>query len=260
MGQGRAVRLGAWAAPCALAALLPGQAAASPWNRDAGATLLITRTAYYEAEAEAEDRRFEQVTSEAYAEHGLTDRLMVGGKLAYAWQEVDQPLYRDALSGLAEAEAFLQWQAVRTEGTALGVAAIVAAPTETVSRLLDGVAFERDASAGLSAAYGRDLGPAFVSASVGPRLSLGDDADFLRADLTLGRPFGERGLLLLEGFGTASLGGAELGGVDYDLYQLAPSVVLPAGRFRVQLGATVDLAGEGVDLGAGGFFSLWIGR
>lgn len=243
-----------------LAASLAGlpEAAASPWNRDAGAGLLINKVSYYEAEAEG--RRFEQVTSELYAERGLTPRVMVGGKLGYAWQSVDQPAYQDALSGVSEAEGFVQYEVARGAWGAAGLMVVGSAPASTTSRVLDGVSFDRDASAGVSALLGRDLGPGFLSVSAGPRLSLGKDADVLRGEATIGSALGERGLLMVEGFATQSLGGAEPGGVDFDLYQVAPSIVLPLWRFRLQLGATVDVAGSGVDLGTGGFVALWSGR
>lgn len=259
MGKKRqGARVARLAASCVVVAACAGHAAASPWNQDPGTGLLINKVAYYEAEAEG--RRFEQVTSELYAERGLTRAVMVGGKLGYAWQTVDQPTNPDVLSGLSEAEGYLQWEVRRTDSTALALSVVAAAPTSTASRVRDGVAFERDASAGASALMGYDLGPLFLAASAGTRFSLGRDADFLRAETTVGRPFGEGGLLLVEGFATRSLGGEEPGGVAYDLYQVAPSVVLPIWRFRLQLGATVDVAGEGLDLGAGGFVALWSGR
>ncbi|MBB4658091.1 hypothetical protein [Parvularcula dongshanensis] len=252
-----------------LSACWPGAALASPWNRPAGQLLTIGKVTHQVATEE--ERRFAQTTSETYAEFGLTPRLMLGGKFGFAFQSVQQPAYAqtaavdDRLGGLSDAEAYLQVQTWRSDRLALSAALDVAAPVSTTSRLGLDRAFGRDGAAGVSALAGYDFGPLFATFRLAPRLSLGDDAAFLKSEATLGRPFEEGwlrgGMAALELFATQSLGGAEAGGVDYSLYQLAPSLVLPlGGRFKLQIGAVFDVAGEGVDLGRGGFVGLWVGE
>ena len=250
------------------ALLLPAfaaDAAASPWNRDPGQPLTISKSAYYEAEEDG--RRFVQSTAETYLEWGVTDRVMLGGKLGYAWQRTEasapgQASVRDSLSGFSEAELFVQGQLTRWDGGALALSATLAAPVKTTSRVFGDRAFERDGSLGAALHLGLDRDDTFAVIRVGPQVSTGDDAAFLRTEASLGRKLGARGaMVLLEGFGTTSLGGAEAEGIDFDLYQVAPSVVLPAWRrIRVQLGGSIDVAGAGVDLGVGAFIGFWVGE
>ena len=250
----------------AAAAMAAGASAAdaSPWNRDPGDHFTISRTAYFAAEGGEASlgtaRRFEQVSAEFYAEYGASDRVMAGGKLIYAWQQVDDPFGQDSLSGFAEAEGFAQVQVARWEGGALALMATANAPTRTSSRVTEGRAFERDARIGAAALAGFDLGRAFATLRAGPDLSLGDDAHTLRVEGTLGRRFGERGGLLLgEAYLTQSLGGAGPEGADFTVLRAGPSVILPFwGRTRVQLGGIVDVAGRDVDLGASAFVAFWV--
>ena len=237
-------------------------AEASPWTREPGPLFTVSKVGYHAAEDEGAARRFEQVTSETYLELGLTDRVMAGGKLTYAWQGTEDPFVpRDRLSGLAEAEAFVQAEAGRWDGGVVSVMATYGAPSETSSLFLDERSFERDASAGLYGLVGLNVGPGFVSVRSGPQISLGRDANLWRTDVTLGRTFENGALLLLDAYDTTSMGGADPLGLDYEVTRLAPSLVLPVrGRIKIQLGATWDARGEGVDAGAGGFLALWVGE
>ena len=242
---------------------LAGAAHASPWNRDAGDLFTITRNAWFAASADNPDgteRRFEQASAELYTEYGVTDRVMAGAKVIYAWQTTDDGLREDRLDGFAEAEGFVQGQLATWEGGALALIATVAAPTSTTSRLIDGRAFERDARAGAAVLAGWDLGRSFATVRAGPDVSLGIDAHTLRVEGTLGRRVGERTVLLGEAYLTQSLGGADPGGADFSVLRAGPSVVLPVWRaVRMQLGATFDVTGEDVDLGASGFVAFWVG-
>ena len=241
---------------------LTAQAQASPWNRDPGQGLTINRYGYYAAEAEG--RRFEQHSSDFYGEIGITRRLMAGGKLSYVWQGVEGPggpASSDALSGFAEGAVFVQAEALRWDGGALSVMAGAAMPTETVSRLNTGRAFGRDGHGGASVLLGLSEGPGFLTARIGHETSFGEDADFLRSEASLGLHLPGEAMLLVEAFDTRSLGGAAPTGVDYDLTQVAPSLVVRLSeRFRLQLGATMDVSGRRVDLGTGGFVALWVGE
>lgn len=233
-------------------------AAASPWTRPPGEPLAILRAGYQEAGAG--DRHFEQWTAQSYLETGLTPTLMTGGTLTYAWQGTDGLEGGDALTGIAEASAFLQKALRRGERDVFSLALTAGAPTGTVSRFVENRRFERDASVGAALLYGRDQGAFFFAGRLGPEFSLGRDAHLLRGEVTLGRHQG-RALFLLQGFSTTALGGAGPDGLDYDLYQLSPSVVVRARPgLRVQLGATADIAGRGLDRGQGAFLALWIER
>jgi hypothetical protein len=238
--------------------LLSSSAAASPWTRPPGEPLAILRAGYQEAEAEG--RRFEQWTSQSYLEAGLTPKLMVGGTLTHAWQGTDGPEGGDALTGIAEASAFLQRTFYQGERDAFSLALTAGAPTGTVSRFVENRRFERDASAGAALLYGRDQDAFFFAGRLGPEFSLGRDAHLLRGEVTLGRHQG-RALFLLQGFSTTALGGAAPDGLDYDLYQLSPSVVVRARDWlSLQFGVTADIAGRGLDRGQGAFLALWIER
>ena len=250
-----------------MAAFGLGGAEASPWNRDPGRGLTISRVGYYEASAEG--RRFEQTTSELYAEIGVTERFMLGGKLSYAFQEIGQeaaapasvPVGADALSGFAEGSVFVQGQLARWDGGAVSVMATYGMPTETVSRLGTERAFSRDGSAGGSVLLGLGGGRTFGAFRLGYEGSLGRDADFLRSEATMGAHLSEGVTMMVEAFDTRAVADAALGGADYDLTQVAPSLVLRLPRrMKLQLGATLDAAGRNVDLGAGGFVALWVGE
>ena len=249
------------------AAALLGSAEASPWNRDQGELLTISRYGYYEAEAT--ERRFTQSSSDLYLEYGATDRLMAGAKLSYVWQNLEAatpssegaPLPLDALSGFAEASFFAQSEVRRWDGGVLSVMASAALPTETASRIGTDRAFARDAHAGISVLGGLDRGPLFATGRLGTEVSLGDDADLLRTEVTGGWHASGRTMLMLEVYDTRALTAPGPDGVDYDLTQAAPSLVLRVReRWRLQVGATVDLAGRNVDLGTGGFVALWVGE
>ena len=252
---------------------VPDIASASPWNRDRGELLTISRYGYYEAEGaslgpagEARDRRFTQSSSDLYVEWGVSDRVMAGGKLSYVWQGLDGALPNgaragDALSGFAEASVFTQVALHRGDGVALSVMASASLPTETISRIGTDRAFARDGAGGIAVLLGASRGPAFASLRTGPEVSFGQDTDFLRTEASGGVHASDRVLLLAELFDTRSLGGGAPEGVDYDLTQLAPSLVLLVReRWRLQLGGTVDLSGRNVDLGTGAFVSLWVGE
>ena len=265
----RTIRVLSWMACAAAGACLTPGAEASPWNRDAGDLFTITRNAWFAADggaaADGTERSFGQASAELYTEYGVSDRIMVGGKVIYAWQTTEETLENgarreDRLSGFAEAEGFVQGQVARWEGGALAVIATVAAPTKTTSRTIDGRAFERDARAGAAVLAGWNLGAGFATVRAGPDVSLGADAHSLRVEGTLGRRVGERTVLLGEAYLTQSLGGAEPGGADFSVLRAGPSVVLPVWRtVRVQVGATFDVTGENVDLGASGFVAFWVG-
>ncbi|WP_156032333.1 hypothetical protein [Parvularcula oceani] len=232
---------------------------ASPWTREPGRPLSISKLTA--SEAEEDGRQFGQTSLETYFEWGVGGGAMIGGKLGQAWQSIEQDAFSDRLSGISEAEIFVQKGFARSErGVASGAVAL-AAPTSTTSQLIADRAFERDAAAEISALAGYDFSAAFVTAKLGPRLSFGDDADLLKGEVTLGHARDSGTLVLVDLYATQSLGGAAPGGVDYSLYQIAPSVVLPLfGRVALQLGARADLAGENVDLGRGAFVALWVGR
>lgn len=256
--------LRAAAATAAAMTIACGSAAASPWNRDGGDLFTITRNAWFAAEggdeADGTARRFEQSSVELYTEYGATARVMVGAKVIYAWQTTEDAIRRDSLDGFAEAEGFAQVQARTWEGGALAFQATLSAPTKTSSNLVDGRAFERDARAGAAVLAGWSTGPSFATVRAGPDLSLGRDAHTLRVEATLGRRIGERTVLLGEAYLTQSLGGAEPGGADFSVLRAGPSVVFPVWRtVRMQVGGTLDVAGDDVDLGASGFVAFWVG-
>ena len=241
-----------------------GAAHASPWNREGGDLFTITRNAWFSAEggeaSEGTARDFSQASVELYAEYGVTGRVMAGTKVIYAWQRTDDASGEDRLDGFAEAEGFAQWQAAAWDGGALAIQASASLPTETSSALRDGRAFARDARVGAAVLAGWSAGPGFATVRAGPDLSLGRDAHTLRVEGTIGRRIGERTVLLGEAYLTQSLGGAEPGGADFSVLRAGPSVVLPVwGPMRMQLGATFDVAGKGVDLGASGFVAFWVG-
>jgi hypothetical protein len=233
-----------------------GQGFASPWGRDTTELLSISRLDVYRAEAA--QRRFDQTAAQSYVEFGATDNLTIGGKVVQAWQAAEGDDIETRRTGVIEADVFVQRTIRSTETSAVSLQLLYAAPTRLPTFGVSGGEDGRDAAVQLGALWGRGFGQAFFSSALSYRASLGDDADQIRLDGTIGYNRTRGRLYLLDVYSTYSLGDAGPLGLDYSVMTMAPSVVLPlTQRYKIQFGANVDLATDGIDAGKGLFMGLW---
>ncbi len=254
---------------CALAAVCwsgtaPGIANASPWTRIDGEALVISRTDYFHADLTPQDPAggsFRAFTSDTYIEYGLTDNIMLGGKVAYGSSWLLSTHSNLTSTGFSELEGFLQYQLIRNERHAASLRVSSGRPA----------AFHPDArndlktggaDVELAALYGNDLFRAplkvFVAAEIGYRKRIGPSADIIKTQFTLGVEPSPRWVFMLEGFSTTSLRNAEPGGGDYDLIKLQPSLLYRFNhRWAVQGGMSQDVSARNLSPGRSYFISLW---
>lgn len=236
-----------------------GDGHASPWGRGAGESFEVARTEFYRAEDQG--RRFEQTTLESYVEWGITDRWGVGGKLTHGFQSIETAKIADNRDGIVEANIFVQRHFTLGDGAAAAIQLLYDFDTTTRSIFDRSVADRRDAGVQLSGLWGASDKHSFTTYRLGYRASLGDDSDLIKLDMTWGHHTAPRQMLLFDLYTTFSANTAEADGQDYDLVTFAPSYVFPlTKRSRLQLGGRVDLWGDGLDTGNGGFLSFWWGR
>ena len=234
-------------------------AMASPWGQPEGEWLSIFKFDYYDTGRE-DGRQFRQSAFQYYSEHGFGGNWTLGGKTASAYQRITASPYEDERFGMTEAEFFAQRAVPTVDGEALALRLTYAFPTGSQSFLYDDEIQGRDAAIELAGLWGGSEGHTFVATKLGGRASLGDDADELRFDMTLGRHAGERRMWLFDIHSTLSVTDADNDrGTDYDLVTVAPSFVTPINkRFRLQIGARADIWGDGLDTGTGAFLALWV--
>ncbi|WP_370335373.1 hypothetical protein [Parvularcula marina] len=246
----------------ALAASLPvvffaDHAAASPWGQPDQDSFRSIKTDYYRSGED--DRQFEQMVLETYAEQGFFDRWSLGGKLGSTWQRVEFGGMTDIRTGLSDAEIFIQRQMYGTETQAAAIQLLYGFETTTRSALFAEEIDGRSAAIGLSGLWGAGNEAAFISTRGGYRASLGDDADQFKLDVTFGLHTDETSMFLLDIYSTFAVGDAEAGGAEFDLVTVAPSLVMRASpHVRIQFGARRDVVADGLDAGTGGFIALWV--
>jgi hypothetical protein len=233
------------------APLMAGQAEAGAWTQAPGAAFLSVSTSHYRLD----DGSFEEATLALYGEYGLLERLTVGGAA-----EFNRPLEGDAESDL-RVTGLARWRLwVGPDGDPLSVQ-IMAGDNlgDLVPRPQQ---IEDEPEVDLRLLYGRGfaspLGPGWFNAEAGPRLQLGDSADEVRVDVTLGVRPAPRWLAMVQSFNTVGLRNADPGGNDFDVYKIAPSVgyELLDGVTAV-LGAEREVAGRNISRGLRVRLSLW---
>ena len=262
-------RANRWAsAIVAIAALTPVQHCfASPWSRDNGEVMIISRADYFRSDLEnvsvggvAVDGRFERLESNTYLEYGVTDKLTVGGKVFYGTSWLTRGASVESNSGFTELEAFAQQQVFRNDRHAGAVKVAVGIPAGLESGIRagqqsDGVVME------VALLYGRSLTfepiKTFAAVEVGAQKRFGDAADQMRFLTTVGIEPSDRWTLLIDTFSIKSLRNEDPGGADFDVIKIQPSIVWRATkRFSFQLGVSKEIAGRNLDLGTTYFIGL----
>lgn len=243
-------------------------AQSSPWAREKGEIFLSTRATHFIAQADEPfdpaalaPSRFERLSSEAYAEFGLTRTLSIGGKLVYGASTFFDGEVAATASGLSEIEGFLQYEAIRNARGALSVKLSGAAPTRFRTGARPALVSD-NADAEIRVLYGRNLiirpFKVFAAVEAGYRRRFGAAADQMRADALIGiQPF-RRVLILVEAFSTTSLRNEAAGGADYDVVKIQPSAVWRISkRISLQAGMRHEIAGRNLMLGQSYFFGFW---
>lgn len=251
-----------------MAALAPIQVSqASPWSRDDGEFMIISRADYFRSDLEnvsvggvAVDGKFERLESNTYVEYGVTEKLTVGGKVFYgtSWLTRGDGVERN--SGFTELEAFAQQQVFRNDRHAGAVKVAVGIPAGLEAGVRSG---QQSDGADLEVAllYGRSLTfepiKTFAAIEVGVQKRFSDAADQMRFLTTFGVEPSDRWVFLVDTYSVKSLGNEQSGGADFDVIKIQPSIVWRATkRFSFQLGVSKEIAGRNLDLGSTYFVGL----
>lgn len=217
------------AAPLALLAVtLPGRVDASAWTQPEGSTFVSASTSILEPE---DSDAVRDSTLSVYVEHGLFERLTVGGSLEWKIDRdrgfsTDPDTGDDAPSALSAAGfARLQlWEGQAGDPLSVQVGYIGALSSPSPDTGL----FAEEEAIDLRVLYGRGFatgwGNGWASVEGALRLLREGGADEIRLDATAGlRPL-PRALVYLQSFATVGLRNADPGGSDFDEWKLAPSI------------------------------------
>lgn len=247
---------------------MTGLASASPWTRDKGELLVISRADYFKADLPPVDTgsglvesRFQRLESNTYTEFGLTSDVMIGGKLLYGTTWLTRGAETETATGFSEIEAFGQYQMFRGGQDAGAIRIAAAIPSRFSSGVRDGLQADGvDIDASLL--YGRNLFSGdvkiFSAAEAGFRKRTGDAADHVRLQSTIGIEPSDALLILLDAFATISLRNEAPGGADFDVVRIQPSVLWRfSRRWGVQAGATEEISGRNLALGRTFFVGVW---
>ena len=233
-----------------------GEAAASPWGQESGRIFLSSRIGYFAAH----DSGFRRLDNDVYVEVGLPAGLTAGGKVLYgtSWE---QNADGDAsASGVSETELFLQKRLLGGGLEVMSARLTAARPARLSSGVREGLAadgYDTKFSVLAGKTFTIDPVKVYGGIDVGYRRRWSDSADTLDANVTVGLEPSGKFLVLLEAYSTTSLRNANGPGADYDLIKLQPSLVLSAGRWSIQGGATFETAERNVVAGMTLFLSLW---
>lgn len=252
----------------ACAALAPFQQTnASPWSRDNGELMIISRADYFRADLENVsvggvdvDGKFERIESNTYLEYGVTNGLTVGGKVFYGTSWLTRGTIVESESGFTELEFFGQQQIFRNDRHAGAVKVAVGIPSGFESGARTG---QRSDGADLevSLLYGRSLTftpiKTFAAAEIGVQKRFSDAADQLRFLTTFGIEPNDRWTFLFDTYSVKSLRNENAGGADFDVVKIQPSIVWRATRrFSLQIGLSEEIAGRNLDLGTTYFLGM----
>ncbi len=249
-------------------AVWPLAAPASPWPRGENNVFISSRANYFRATGdflgstpgETSDR-FERYETDTYLEYGLSDRYTIGGKIVYGTTTVGNRFETVTDSGFSEIEGFLQRQLWGGEKGVGAVNLTFARPSRFDAGVRQSVQSDGPA---LEARflYGRDFierpVKIYAAAEIGYRRQFQDAADQARSQFTLGVEPVPRFLFLLQSFNTVSVRNETNAGADFDVYQVAPSLVWRAGRrWSVQAGVIHEYAGRNLERGTTYSIGLW---
>ena len=237
---------------------------ASPWARNDDELLIISTTNYFSADLVQENQvygTYESLDNNTYLEFGLTDEITIGGKAIYGTSWLNTGIGSLTDSGFSEVEGYAQYEVLRTNENAASFKLSAGKPAafQSTARAALG---SGGADAELAILYGHNIifrpVKLFAAAEVGYRKRFGNAADVVRLQATLGIEPTKRWVVLLEGFGTISLRNEMLGGADYDIIKLQPSVVYRLNHhWAIQVGASKDLATRNLAPGKSFFIGLW---
>lgn len=241
-----------------------GAAQASPWTRIDGEMLVISRADYFHSDLTSQDPQggsFRALNNDTYIEYGLTDDVMLGGKVVYGSSWLTNSYTTSTDTGFSEFEAYAQYQLLRNSRDAVSVKLSAGRPA----------AFHPGARANISpggadieltALYGRNIIrrpiKIFAAVEAGYRKRIGAPADRVKTQLTIGVEPSKRWVFLAEAFSTTSVRNKSVTGADYDLIKLQPSIVYRFNtRWAVQAGVSQDVSTRNLAPGRSYFFSLW---
>lgn len=251
---------------CILCAFIVGggSAHASPWARTDGEMLVISRANYFQSDLTPQDPAggtFRNADTDTYFEYGLTDAIMLGGKVVYGTSWLTRETETIIDSGFAALEGYAQYQFIRNENHAASVKITAgkqaAFQSEARAQLGgDGVDLE------IAALYGRDFKfgktKLFAAAESGYRKRLGASSDIIRSQLTVGFEPSPHWVFLVDGYSIVSLRNEDEFGADYDVLKIQPSILYRINhRWAVQAGVAKDISTRNVSPGKSAFFSLW---
>ncbi len=243
-------------------------ASASPWARANNELIIISRADYFKADLGPVntingivDSHFERLISNTYVEYGLTDTITLGGKALYGTSWLTRGGATETASGFSEVEAYVQHQVFRSPIHAGAVRLAVARPANFASGArpeLQSNGIDMD----VSALYGRNIintpVKVFTATEVGYRKRISDSADHIRVDATIGLEPSENFLFLFDFFSTISMQNESVGGADFDIVKIQPSLlwrIRPMWAFQV--GMTEEISGRNISTGRTYFFGLW---
>jgi hypothetical protein len=243
-------------------------AVASPWARENNELLIISRADYFKADLGpvntingVVDSRFERFMSNTYVEYGLTDKITIGGKALYGTSWLTRGDATETTSGFSEVETYIQHQVFRSPIHAGAVRLAAARPANFSSGArpeLQSNGVDMD----VSALYGRNIITTplkiFTTTEVGYRKRFSDSADHIRMDATIGFEPSDRFLVLFDFFSTVSMQNENVGGADFDIVKIQPSLLWRATRrWAFQVGMTEEVTSRNISTGRTYFFGLW---
>ncbi|WP_395075175.1 hypothetical protein [Hyphococcus sp.] len=186
---------------------------------------------------------------------------MVGGKVVYGTSWLSNSYENSSRSGFSELEAFAQYQFLRNDRHAISARLSAGRPAllhpdAQNSSSQDGADIE------LAALYGSNVVrhpiKVFTAIETGYRKRIGSSADIIKSQATVGFEPSSHWIFLVEGFSTISLRNENLGGADYDLIKIQPSLVFRFNRrWAIQAGASQDISTRNLAPGRSYFISLW---
>jgi hypothetical protein len=243
-------------------------AVASPWARADNELFVISRADYFKADLGpvntingVVDSRFERFMSNTYVEYGLTDKTTIGGKALYGTSWLTRGSDIETASGFSEVEVYVQHQAFRSPAHAGAVRLAVARPANFSSGARPELQ-SNGVDIDISALYGRNIITTplkiFTTTEVGYRKKFSDSADHIRMDATVGIEPSDRFLVLFDFFSTVSIQNEDVGGADFDIVKIQPSLLWRASRrWAFQAGMTEEVASRNISTGRTYFFGLW---
>lgn len=230
---------------------------ASPWGQEPGGIFAVTRFDYFVANSD--DQRFQRLETNSFAEIGLPGNFTVGGKVLYGTSIFDDASTRVSDTGFSEIEGFVQKRIAGGEINVLSVRLSGARPAQFDSGARLGLVND-GAETELRLLGGRTLAfvdyKVFATAEIAYRKRFGNGADQVRVDATLGYEPTPNWLLLADVFSITSVRNETLGGSDFDVIKLQPSVVRRFGRWGLQVGLTHELAERNLLAGTTYFIGL----